>query len=331
MGDVAMTVPVIQLLSQTYPDLKITVLSRGFYKPFFKNIPNVSFYEADVYGRHKGFLGLNKLTKELKGLGIDVVADLHNVIRSKALTTLFRLNGIPSQKIDKGRIEKAKLIRANGSAIYPLKSTHHRYVEVFQKLGFPLDLSNWQKPLKPDLLENPKQWFGSDNLKKVGIAPFAAFPSKSYPLNQMKEVLKKLNTQATYSLYFFGGGSEEIQALNELASTFENAHNLAGKGSFEEELNCIANLDLMLSMDSGNGHLAAMFGVPVITLWGVTHPYAGFVPFNQPMENQLTADREKFPLIPTSIYGNKYPEAYENAIGSISPETIVKKIKEVLS
>ncbi|HBC05033.1 MAG TPA: ADP-heptose--LPS heptosyltransferase RfaF, partial [Aequorivita sp.] len=51
-----------------------------------------------------------------------------------------------------------------------------------------------------------------------------------------------------------------------------------GKLTFEEELALISNLDLMLSMDSGNGHLAAMYGVPVVTLWGVTHPYAGFVP-----------------------------------------------------
>ena len=58
-------------------------------------------------------------------------------------------------------------------------------------------------------------------------------------------------------------------------------------------------------MDSGNGHLAAMYGIPVITVWGVTHPYAGFAPFLQPEENSITADREQFPLIPTSVYGNK--------------------------
>jgi ADP-heptose:LPS heptosyltransferase len=31
----------------------------------------------------------------------------------------------------------------------------------------------------------------------------------------------------------------------------------------------------MVSMDSGNAHIAAMLGVKV-TLWGATHPYAVF-------------------------------------------------------
>ena len=102
------------------------------------------------------------------------------------------------------------------------------------------------------------------------------------------------------------------------------------KLTFEEELALISNLDLMLSMDSGNGHLAAMFGVPAITLWGVTHHYAGFAPFNQPEKNQLIADRKKFPLIPTSIYGNKFPKGYEEAMKTIVPETIVKKVRKLL-
>ena len=86
----------------------------------------------------------------------------------------------------------------------------------------------------------------------------------------------------------------------------------------------------MVAMDSGNGHLSAMYGIPTITLWGVTHPYLGFTPFEQPNKNQIVSNRDKYPLIPTSVYGNKYPEAYENAMESIPPELVVKKILEVL-
>ena len=100
--------------------------------------------------------------------------------------------------------------------------------------------------------------------------------------------------------------------------------------SLSEELALISNLDLMVSMDSGNGHLAAMFGVPVITIWGVTHPYAGFAPFNQPESNSLTADREAFPMIPTSVYGNKLPEGYDKAMKTIPPALVYERILQVL-
>jgi ADP-heptose:LPS heptosyltransferase len=83
-------------------------------------------------------------------------------------------------------------------------------------------------------------------------------------------------------------------------------------------------------MDSGNGHLAAMYGVKVITIWGVTHPYAGFAPFGQPEDYSLLPDRNAFPKIPTSIFGNAYPEGYEKAASSISPEKIIEKVKAIL-
>ncbi len=86
----------------------------------------------------------------------------------------------------------------------------------------------------------------------------------------------------------------------------------------------------MLSMDSSNGHMAAMFGVKVVTLWGVTHPFAGFAPFNQINGNNLLSDQTQYPKIPTSIYGNRFPEGYELAIQTIPVERIVKKVKENL-
>jgi ADP-heptose:LPS heptosyltransferase len=82
----------------------------------------------------------------------------------------------------------------------------------------------------------------------------------------------------------------------------------------------------MLSMDSGNAHLAAILGVKVITLWGATHPFAGFSPFNQPLENALTADSSLYPKLPTSVYGNKKVAGYEDAMRTILPINVVEKI-----
>ena len=86
----------------------------------------------------------------------------------------------------------------------------------------------------------------------------------------------------------------------------------------------------MLSMDSGNAHFAAMYGVPTVTLWGVTHPFAGFSPFNQPLENALIPDLKKYPKLPCSVYGNKVFEGYEDVMRSINPMSVVKKINDVL-
>ena len=144
----------------------------------------------------------------------------------------------------------------------------------------------------------------------------------------MKKVIEVLSKK--HQVILFGGGEKEIVILNSLEASFETVFNVAGKLALDEEMSIISNLDIMISMDSGNAHLAAMLGVEVVTIWGVTHPYAGFAPFNQPEDYCLLANRNQFPKIPTSVYGNKYPKGYEKAAGSILPETIIDKVLSIL-
>ncbi len=325
MGDVAMTIPVLRALTEQYPELKITVLTRTFFTPFFRDINNVTVFPADLKGEHKGVFGLYKLARQLnKENRFYAIADLHNVLRSKILKQFIRCKRFVS--IDKGRKDKRALTK--GRLFKQLTTTRQRYANVFATLGYPLDLSNPSFPKKADLNENIEAVVGKDSKTMIGIAPFAAHKGKQYPLNLMKAVIESLSKE--YKVVLFGGGDEETAILNAIASANTGVVNIAGKLSLEEEMDVISNVEIMLSMDSGNAHMAAMLGVKVITIWGVTHPYAGFAPFNQPSDYALLSDRDKYPKIPTSVYGNKYPEGYENAAGSISPETVVEKIKSVI-
>ncbi|HQW68985.1 MAG TPA: glycosyltransferase family 9 protein [Flavobacterium sp.] len=328
MGDVAMTVPVIRALVEQHSSVKSTVVSRPFFKPFFDGIPNVEFFAVDVKERHKGFLGLLKLYFDLKQLNIDAVADLHNVLRSQIIRTLFSLAGKKVAATDKGRAEKKALTRAENKVFQPIKSMVERHVETFKKLGFSVDLSLPSFPEKAILSEEILKVSGKkDNFKWIGIAPFAQYESKVYPLDLMQKVIDLLAENHNYKLFLFGGGKEETEKLNILAKQRENFIVVAGKLKFNQELQLISNLDIMLSMDSGNAHIAAMLGIKVITLWGATHPFAGFAPFNQPLENCLTADRNQFPLLPTSVYGNKKVSGYEDVMRSISVEKVVFSLR----
>ncbi|NNE75475.1 MAG: glycosyltransferase family 9 protein, partial [Pricia sp.] len=285
MGDVAMTVPVLSALTKQYPRLKITVLTRAFFGPMFAQLPNVTVYEADVKGRHKGIVGLYKLYKELRPLQIEAVADLHNVLRSNVLKVYFRTGGIPFFQIDKGRKEKKALTSWKNKLFAPLKTTHERYADVFNEMGYPIDLTMASALAKESLSDKILKLIGTDAKKWLGLAPFAAFEGKVYPTHLMEAVIEELHQTKNYKILLFGGGQSEERQLNNWQEKFDNCINVVGKLSFSEELALISNLDGMLSMDSGNGHLAAMYGIPVITLWGVTHPYAGFNPFGQNSAN----------------------------------------------
>ncbi|MBE8724887.1 glycosyltransferase family 9 protein [Flavobacterium hungaricum] len=327
MGDVAMTVPVLRAFVKQYPEVKLTVISRPFFKPFFEGIPNLEFFAFDEKEKHKGFLGLLKLYSDVKKLKIDAFADLHNVLRSKVVSLLFALSGKKRATVDKGREGKKELTRAENKIFKQLPTMFERHAKVFEELGFPLDLSNPAFPEKAPLSGEILEIIGHQNQKLIGIAPFAQYDSKVYPLDLIKEVVAKLAENPMYKIVLFGGGKKEIEILQSISTPFENVINMAGKIKLQQELQLISNLDVMLSMDSGNAHIAAMFGVKVVTLWGATHPYAGFLPFNQSPENALTSDRNQYPKLPTSVYGNKIVEGYEEAMRSISPDEVVKKIQ----
>ncbi|MEB8346304.1 glycosyltransferase family 9 protein [Flavobacteriaceae bacterium KMM 6898] len=331
MGDVAMTVPVLSGLVGQNPNVRVTVLTRSFFAPLFHGIPNVSVYAADVKGRHKGIVGLFRLFKELKNLHIDAVADLHHVLRSTILKNYFRLTNIPFVQVDKGRAEKKALTSVNNKKFKPLTSTHQRYADVFSQLGFPIHLELVTPVFKKDMAPVTHNLVGPKNEKWIGIAPFAAFEGKLYPLPQMCKVIKLLNDSSNTKILLFGGGKKEEEQLESWATEFKNCVNMAGKIPFKEELAVISHLDLMVAMDSGNAHLAAIYGIPTITIWGVTHPYAGFYPFGQDSDNAILSDRGLYPLIPTSVYGNKFPKGYEKVMETITPEAVNAKVISVLN
>ncbi|MCR9226416.1 MAG: glycosyltransferase family 9 protein [Flavobacteriaceae bacterium] len=330
MGDVAMTVPVLRALTGKYPNLRLTVLTKRSFAPIFDGLENVEVIEADVKKRHKGLMGLWRLYRELKPLQLDAVADLHNVLRSRVLKKYFSLEGMPFAQIDKGRKDKKALTRPKNKVFEQLRTTHERYGDVFAELGFPIDL-NTAKPLERiQLSQKVLGLVRQDTKKWIGIAPFAAHEGKMYPLEATEEIIKELNNTDKYKILLFGGGTKEVEVLEKFSERYENAQCMAGKLKLSEELELISNLDVMLSMDSGNAHMAANYGIPVITLWGVTHPYAGFYPFGQPIENALMADRGAYPLIPTSVYGNKVPEGYQNAMKTIKPKDVLERLMVIL-
>lgn len=328
LGDVAMTIPVLLSLRRQNPDTELLFVTKSQFSSLLGRIPNLRVVPFHDRGEHKGLTGLWRLRKQLKNKSLKGVADLHAVLRTRILKVFFSGSGIPFHVLDKGRKEKRRLTSWKDKDFLPLKSTHERYADVFRNLGYQITLS------KNDILP-PEKWPDSLERKKtgplVGVAPFAAHEGKCYPQGGMIRVLELLGEVPGIQVYLFGGGPGETRMLRSWAGKYPHCTSVAGTMTLSQELAVISNLDLMLSMDSGNGHLAAMYGIPVITVWGVTHPFAGFAPFMQPEENSITADREQFPLIPTSVYGNRVPPGYGEVMNTIPPERIYRRILQVLS
>jgi len=302
MGDVAMTVPVVKALLDQNPYVRITYVSRPGFAGFFEGIPRLTYHNADLDGRYKGFTGLLKLFTDLKKQGsYNALADLHDNLRTKILRRLFGIAGLPTASIDKGRKEKKLLTQFPGKVLQPLKLTTERYADVFRKLGYRIVLDH-------KLIKNPAPLTseitgitGEKKRKWVGIAPFARHKGKIYPIERMREVVKWLNAN-NVTIFLFGGSLLEEEICRQWQVDFENVISVVNKLAMQQELALVSQLEVMLSMDSAGMHLASLVGVPVVSVWGATHHYAGFLGYGQSEDNIVADDIE---CRPCSVYGNK--------------------------
>ena len=308
MGDVAMLVPVVSSLATQYPDLRITVLSKPFAKPFFENLaPNVGFMSADLKKEYKGLGGLNELYRRLSAKHFTCVADMHDVLRTKYLRLLFMINGYKVQHIDKHRSEKRRLTRSINKIRKQLSTSFQNYADVLARLGYPVELkfNSIFPPSGGDLTLLPEMFRNKPAGEKwIGVAPFAAHKAKIYPVEKLREsLLLTVGKKSESRFFFFCGSKEEHAIVDEMCSVIPNSVNASAQlKGLDQELVLMSHLDLMVSMDSANMHLASMVGTRVLSIWGATSPLAGFLGWNQ---QQTIVAEPALECHPCSIYGDR--------------------------
>lgn len=329
MGDVAMLVPVVNSLALQHPEVEISVLTRKHLTPLFDWTPsNVHAIGIDLKA-YDGIKGLNRLYKELKKQRFDAVADVHDVLRTKYLRWRFKLSFKKTVCIDKGRKDKKQLL-GNGVNARPLAEMTTRYAKVFDRLGLQVDLQpetgftttgeDFSSLYK---LYGEKQ---SDDVW-IGIAPFAAHTGKIYPLDKMRKVVEELSSKEM-RIFLFGAGKAENEVLQSWTSGDCIVNTCGQLGGLHNEMLLMSMLDAMLAMDSANMHIASIVGIPVFSVWGATHPKAGFTPWRQPADNFIQLD--DLACRPCSIFGKKPCQFGDfRCMNLIDPATIINKLLQI--
>jgi len=285
LGDVAIASVVLKACARDNPGVLFTLAGPGMLAPLFAGVPNLSLFPVDKKQP------LRIIFRSLWKIHPTHVADLHSVIRSYFLRAAFFLHGKPVAFLHKERGSRRRLLKAPATspALVPV---YQLYAKTLQKLGFQ----------SPSLAGNNIISLERGPWKAVGIAPFALHNGKQWPPERMRRIAVFL-AQEGARVFLFGGGREEKVQMEAWVSDHSNICLAAGTGSgFEAELAIIKTLDVMISMDSAYMHFASAMGIPVISIWGATHPKAGFYGWRQDPQRavQLPMDCR-----PCSIFGAK--------------------------
>lgn len=316
LGDIAMVWPALVAAAMEHPERNYYLLTSPMWEDVArpKNMHVVPYYRH----RYSGARGFLRLMAELRKIHPTQVLDLHNVLRSWLIDLAFRLQGVPVSMVPKQRSERKRILHHEAEAT-PFTQ---RYAEM---LGISVndddnDDDNENQNNNAEAY-SPAQ---RDSSRSIGIAPFARYATKTYPLPQMREVVRLLAAKGT-SIYLFGSRGEQAEVLQGWVDELGIGHqakvvpmmNL----TLADELALMSRLSLMLSMDSANGHLAAMMRTPVLTIWGGTTPACGFTPWHSRQNRSLLLN---LPCQPCSIAGTEQcPLGHMNCLRQISPEQIV--------
>ena len=328
IGDVAMTVPVIKSVADAYPDVHFSMLSNEKFAPFFAGMPvNVSFLGVNLKKDYHGPGAMLKLFRQLRKHHFDAVADLHGVLRTTALSIFFRLFFTRVSRIDKDRSSRKRLIRFKNKDLTPRLTSFERYRRVLANLGFRFDL-NFRSIFgsgQGDL--SAISYIGEKDCPWIGIAPFAAHKSKIYPMYLMEEVVSQLDSAGVCRQFVFAYGRERAQ-VQAWADKYRSVEIIDTRLGIEGELILMSHMEVMLAMDSSNMHMASLTGTPVVSVWGGTHPAAGFMGWNQNPQNCIQLD---LPCRPCSIYGKKeciYSDY--RCLTGIDPDVVFNKVRAFL-
>ncbi len=330
IGDVAMTIPVIYSVAKAYPEDTFTVLTQTFLIPVFINRPqNVQVLGINTKASEKSLLGLHRFSSALVKYDYDMVVDIHNVTRSQIIRSYFKLKGIPVFVYNRNSKTRKKLTRRKNKELKPMQSVVKDYMDAFHKAGF--NFENTFTSLYQDIpaeLTGIKQLTGPKTGYWIGIAPFAKHRGKIYPTDYMEKVVELLSKREDTTIFLFGGRGYEEAVLEQWAYQYPHVKSVVGRYSLDSELALISELDLLVCMDSANMHFASLVGTPVVSIWGATHPYAGFYGYKQDPRLAIQLD---LPCRPCSAYGQKNCHRGDWAcMTQLLPEMIVGKIEKFL-
>lgn len=323
LGDVALMAPLVREYAEANRDLTFTVAGPPLLEPLFEGEANVHYLGLK---KKQSFV---KIYRALNAVGADTVVDLHRVNRVGFAIIMLRLRHLFNPHFRIFALHKGKVSRwlyLHHWWRHNRKPQYERYDDVFRHAGLKCVNASMRKCVSADA-RITNIITQSHNNAIIGVAPFSQHEGKIWPWENSERLALTL-AERGYKVLLFGS-KEEAPQLESLAARHDNISSVAGKQTFREELEIIKGLRLMVSMDSANMHFASVLGVPVVSIWGATHPGFGFYPQGQDPNNALCADLD---CQPCSAFGQK-PCRYGDyrCLRAITPEMVVKKIETLIA
>lgn len=261
IGDVVLTTPVVRCLSKQIANSEIHFITKKAFEPVVANNPYVSKI-------HLIDKSIDEVIDQLKAEKFDVVIDLHKNIRTLMLKKKL---GVKSYSFPKLNFQKWLLVNFKRNKM-PDVHVVDRYFDAVKPLGVKSDLLPGDFFLSQTELRD----FPLESKTYVAVAIGAQFATKILPVNKLVEIIDQLKSPVVLI-----GGPTDVERANAIMELTKNKFvtNTVNNYSLSESATIVSHAKVLLTHDTGMMHIAACFGIPIVSVWGNTVPALGMYPY----------------------------------------------------
>ncbi len=280
LGDLILTLPMIQVIKQNLPETEIDMLVIPTTSELLANNPLLR--KVIVYDKkNSGTVKLFNIAGELRQNSYDTVISPHRSGRSAIISFL----SFPDLSIS--------FNTSSLSFLYKKTVNYEKGIHEIQrnlKLLEPLGISD-NNIVKPDLFIGNNERYSVDKIlnglnmkaveKFVTIAPGSVWFTKRFPEAKFINICRLLSAEGIKTILL--GGINDFETGERIFNGCRSPllRNLAGKLSVLESAELIRRSSLLITNDSAPLHIGNAVETPVYAIFGSTVPDFGFYPYGK--------------------------------------------------
>jgi len=289
LGDIVLALPALSALRKSLPDAKISWLIRPEFAPLLKGHPHLTdviIFDRKLLGKAwfhpRAFASLLSLIRRLRQSKFDAVIDLQGLFRTASMAWL---SGCKKRfGIAKGR-EFAHLfythkVKQDSECIHLVDY----YLKIIETITASETQAQFLFPQDLDTADTVSNLLESHDVKRDNYAvmiPGSVHRDKCWPARRFAALADKISSQFNLFIAATGTASEKdtVDSMKNQANV--PIANLAGQTSLSELIALLRGAKLVVSNDTGPGHIAAALGVPLVMIFGRSNP-ARVAPYARP-------------------------------------------------
>lgn len=279
LGDVILSTAFLEELA---PDVEVTWIVKAAFADVIAGHPRVA--KVITLSGKISLLQWIKLLLDLKKEKFEFVADLHSTLRTAVARSLSHF-WLPKE----ARIRTLRKERLRSFFFFLLKDhcpkpmrprpLRLRVAEVALHLG----LTRGGRP-NPKAHPRLPQWDGiqefTKDRTKIAIMPSSKWPGKEWSVDLWVDLCQRLQSPIVVVGAIYDESSVAVLArLKSLGIDVESK--LSASPSLASAVEGLKESQVLVTVDTGLGHLAEAIGIPVVVLFGPTHEETGFGPWKK--------------------------------------------------